>query len=229
MNIAIIPARIGSRRIPKKNIGIFYGRPMIEWSIQIALKCGLFNRVLVSTDSQEIAEIAIGAGAEAPFLRPEHLSNDFATTASVIQHAIIESLPNVICNVCCIYACSPFITAADLTLGLRTLESNPSKFVFPISEYSHPIQRAMEIDNNFHISFIQPKFELSRTQDLVTCFHDCGQFYWGHSSSWLNNTKMHSNGIGIPVPSWRAVDIDTLDDWMRAESLYPFFLENLPS
>lgn len=222
MNIAIIPARLGSKRIKQKNIKLFNGKPMLAWPIQVAIESGCFDRVLVSTDSEEIAEIAKTFGADAPFSRPAYLSDDHTSTQPVIVHAIEECLKlgwNVN-NVCCIYACTPFILAQDLVSALNILNDNPGKFVYPVSRFGHPIQRAMVRDDVGNMSYIQEKYELFRTQDLEESFYDAGQFYWGAASNWLGKKKLHSNGIGMRVPNWRYVDIDNEEDWVRAEILF---------
>lgn len=222
MNIAVIPARFGSKRIPQKNIKIFNGKPMIAWAIEVAKKSMCFDRVLISSDSQKIIEIAESYGAEALFVRPENLSNDFVTTLPVIEHAInfCIDLGMSIENVCCLYPCSPFITTGDIVESLAILKSNPSKFVYPVCEYHHPIQRAMRRNGFGQMSFVQEQFEITRTQDLERTYYDAGQFYWGNAKSWLTKEKLHSNGIGMSVPNWRCVDIDTHDDWIRAELLF---------
>lgn len=222
MNIAIIPARFGSKRVRQKNIKLFNGKPMLAWAIQVAIKSGCFDKVLVSTDREEIAEIAKTFGADVPFIRPVHLSDDHTSTQAVIAHAIKECLELgwVVDNVCCIYACAPFILVQDLVSALNVLNVNPGKFVYPVCQFSHPIQRAMSRDELGNMSYLQEKYELSRTQDLEKSFYDAGQFYWGSASEWLGDKKLHSNGIGMQVPNWRYVDIDSEDDWTRAEIFF---------
>lgn len=222
MNIAVIPARFGSKRIPKKNIKNFNGRPMIAWAIENALNSNCFDKVLISSDSQEIINIAATYGAESLFIRPQNLSDDYVPTLPVVVHAInfCNNLSMRIDNVCCIYPCTPFLTTNDLKNSLDILKQRPAEFVYPVCEYYHPIQRAMRRNNIGKMSFIQKKYELIRTQDLEKAYYDAGQFYWGTSESWLKKEKLHSNGIGMPIPNWRYVDIDTEDDWVRAELIY---------
>ena len=221
MNLAVIPARGGSKRIPRKNIKNFNGKPMISWSIELAFQSKVFDNVIVSTDDNEIKEIAIKNGAEVPFLRPRNLSDDHTPTASVIKHAIteLEQLGFTYKNVCCIYPCAPFIKSYDLKKSLQILDKG-FDYVYPIIEYAHPIQRAMQKNSEGVMEFIQPSFELTRTQDLDKTFHDAGQFYWGKSFSWLSDKRMHSEGYGFEVPHWRFVDIDSPDDWVRAELMH---------
>jgi len=221
MNLAIIPARGGSKRIPRKNIKNFNGKPMISWSIELAIESRIFDNIVVSTDDNEIQEIAIKKGAEVPFLRPKDLSDDHTPTAPVVKHAINElnQLGHNYKNVCCIYPCAPFIKPDDLKKSLQFLDKG-FDFVYPVIEYTHPIQRAMQKDLEGVMKFIQPSFELSRTQDLDKTFHDAGQFYWGKALSWLSDKKMHSSGYGFEVPHWRFIDIDNPDDWQRAEIMH---------
>lgn len=222
MDIAVIPARGGSKRLPRKNIRDFCGKPMIAWAIESAFKSGLFQRVVVSTDDPAIAEVANNSGAETPFSRPPELADDHTPTLPVIRHAIQELgnrgvHPNA---VCCIYPCTPFLDSLDLVRA-RALALTPSiKFVYPVSEFAHPSQRALRILKNGKMEFVLPEYELSRTQDLETTYHDAGQFYWGATSAWLREERMHSAGYGIPIPKWRVVDIDDEQDWRRAELLY---------
>lgn len=224
MNFCVIPARGGSKRIPRKNIRTFAGRPLIAYAIAAARQCGLFERIVVSTDDAEIAEIARSEGAEVPFVRPADLADDHTPTVPVIAHAIRACLSNgweADC-VCCLYAGVPFIELADLTGALTLLEQSGADYCFPVTEYSSPVQRALvRIDDGRMTPFF-PEFELVRTQDLKHAYHDAGQFYWGRKDAWLNNSRIHSSGIGYPIPQWRVVDIDTEEDWARAQALYHF-------
>ena len=228
MNIAIIPARGGSKRIPKKNIKPFFGKMMIEWSIQNAKLAGCFDHVIVSTDDREIAEISRMAGAETPFIRPKSLADDFTPTVPVIAHAIsaCTELGWKIDNACCIYPCAPFIKPLDLKKVFAQMSLANSMFAYPVTEYVHPTQRAMRRSNNGKMSFIYAENELKRTQDLEKTYHDVGQFYWGQAKAWLDNKKMHTDGIGVIVPSWRFVDIDNEEDWSRAEHIFKFMMKN---
>lgn len=223
MNIAIIPARSGSKRIPRKNIKTFCGKPIIAYAINAAKESGLFEYIVVSTDDEEIAQIAREYGALTPFMRPSKLADDYTKTASVISHAInsCQAFGWKFNQVCCIYPSVPFIQIDDLKTTFKLLISNnDAKYSFPITEYSSPIQRALTLSSNGEIKPFYPEFELNRTQDLVPAYFDVGQFYWGKTETWLTNSKIHVDGLGYIIPNWRVVDIDTLEDWQRAEFIY---------
>jgi pseudaminic acid cytidylyltransferase len=221
MNIAVIPARGGSKRIPRKNIKTFCGKPMISRAIDAAKQSGLFDHVIVSTDDEEIALIARSCGATTPFLRPPELSDDMTPTVPVVAHAVQEciNLGWYADYVCCIYPCVPFLVKDDLVKSLDIIKTGV-QFVYPVAEYAHPIQRAMRQLANGKMEFLSPQFELTRTQDLAKSYHDAGQFYWGKASSWLEQKKMHTDGLGMPIPNWRVVDIDSVEDWKRAELIF---------
>ena len=221
MNIAVIPARGGSKRIPRKNIKAFCGKPMIAYAIQAALASGLFEHVVVSTDDTEIQIIANSCGAKTPFVRPAELANDFTATVPVVVHAIqvCENLGWQFSNVCCIYPGVPFIEISDLKGALEKLEQGNTDYCFPVTEFPAAIQRALKRDSNGKMQPFYPEYELTRTQDLETAFYDAGQFYWGTKKAWLNNSRIYSSGVGYEIPSWRVVDIDTPADWERAEKL----------
>lgn len=227
MKIAVIPARGGSKRIPRKNIKTFRGVPMIAWAIRAATASGLFDEVVVSTDDEEIRECANQYGALTPFIRPDSLSDDHTPTAPVVEHAVKEcqSMGWRIEHVCCIYPSVPLLASSDLIRAYDLLVAEKSNFVYPVTEFAHPIQRAMSQTSTGHMRFIDPGAELTRTQDLETTYHDAGQFYWGTLAAWLGKLKMHSEGIGIHIPNWRVVDIDNHDDWKRAE-LLSYVLQN---
>ncbi len=220
--IAIIPARGGSKRIPRKNIKAFAGRPMIVHAIAAALDSGLFEHVVVSTDDHEIAESACLAGADMPFVRPAELADDHTPTVPVVAHAIeaLEGLGWQIATVCCIYPCVPFVQVADLVAALNLLRESGADFAFPVAEFPAAIQRALRRTPQGRMSPFHPEFELTRTQDLEPAYHDAGQFYWGSRDAWLSNPRIHSNAAGLVIPNWRVVDIDTPEDWTRAEMLY---------
>ena len=222
MKIAVIPARGGSKRIPRKNIKTFCGRPMIAWAIGAAKASGLFDHIIVSTDDDEIATVAGNWGAETPFMRPEALADDLTPTVPVIAHAVRScmDLGWAVEYACCIYPCAPLLQAADLVAALEMLQDRDADFVYPVTEYAHPIQRAMRRLPDGQMQFFYPEFESTRTQDLETAYHDAGQFYWGKASAWLAHKKMHTDGLGMPAPNWRVVDIDSADDWARAEHLF---------
>lgn len=222
MKIAVIPARGGSKRVPRKNIKDFCGRPMIYWSINVAQESKLFDHIIVSTDDEEIAEIARKCGAETPFMRPQELADDLTPTVPVVAHAIESciDLGWIADYACCIYPCAPFLQVGDLLVALELAHFRKADFVYPVAEYAHPIQRAMRQLPGGGMQFLYPQFELTRTQDLEKSYHDAGQFYWGKASAWLANKKMHTAGLGMPIPNWRVVDVDTEDDWIRAEMMF---------
>lgn len=219
MRIAIIPARGGSKRIPRKNIKDFQGRPIIAWAISAAIESELFDHVVVSTDDDEIGVVARKWGAATPFVRPDLLADDLTPTVPVISHAIEACLKIglVADDVCCIYPCAPLLQVEDLIAAYDLMKTKDVDFVYPVSEYAHPIQRAMRQLPGGQMQFLNPEFELTRTQDLEKTFHDAGQFYWGKASAWVGEKKMHTAGLGMAIPSHRVVDIDSLDDWERAE------------
>lgn len=219
MIVAIIPARGGSKRIPRKNIKEFNGKPMISWAIEGAKNSELFDLIVVSTDDIEIKEIAEKSGAIVPFTRPLDISDDNTPTVPVISHAVkkIDNLYEKVQYACCIYPCSPLIRSSDLVKSFSLLKSSGENFVYPVVEYPHSIFRSMKQSKDGKMQFIYPEFELTRTQDLEETFHDAGQFYWGKADAWRQSMKMHSDGIGMKIPSYRVVDIDNEDDWTRAE------------
>jgi pseudaminic acid cytidylyltransferase len=219
MNIAIIPARGGSKRIPRKNIKLFAGKPMIAHAITVAKASGLFEHVIVTTDDDEIAKIAKERGAETPFARPAELADDSTPTVPVITHAITacENLGWQIDWVCCIYPGVPFLQVDDLKGALQLLQRADVDYCFPVTEFPHAIQRALSINENGRLSSFWPEYELTRTQDLDSAYHDAGQFYWGSKQAWMTNNRFHSCGVGFVIPNWRVIDIDTPNDWHRAE------------
>lgn len=229
MNIAIIPARGGSKRIPRKNIRSFHGKPMIAWSVEAALNSGCFDQVWVSTDDQEIADIAITFGAKVPFLRPATFSDDFATTADVMKHAIEEFeklYGNFPKNICCIYATAPFIQVDDLTQGLNLLTQSSADYVFSATTFDFPIQRAIRLNAEDNVEMFYPNLFNVRSQDLEEAWHDAAQFYWGTPKAWLEKIPIFSsNSKIIKLPRTRVQDIDTVDDWHYAEMMAKFLLD----
>ena len=222
MNIAIIPARKGSKRIPNKNIKIFCGKPIIAYSISVAIKSKLFDKVIVSTDDEKIKNIALNVGAEVPFIRPKDISDDSTPTVPVVAHAIRECISRkiVIDNVCCIYPASPLIQIEDLKSAYDLFLKNSNNYCLPVTEYSSPIQRSFKLKKNKRLEPFFSENELVRSQDLKIAYHDCGQFYWGKKNTWLNSKHLHSNSIGFIIPNWRVVDIDNPEDWQKAEFIF---------
>lgn len=230
MKIAVIPARGGSKRIPRKNIKPFYGKPMIAWSIEIAKASGLFDCIIVSTDDTEIAEISRQWGAEVPFMRPAELSDDYAGTTEVIAHATQWALGQGfdVEAVCCIYAAAPFVRVNDLVQGLQALESGDWEYAFAVAEYPSSIFRSFRKLDNGGLEMFFPEHYLTRSQDLPIAFHDAGQFYWGRPLAWIEGKNAFSPlSFPVIIPHWRVQDIDSTDDWRRAEILAPVIMGNL--
>lgn len=223
MKLAIIPARGGSKRIPRKNIKPFCGKPMIAWSIEAARLSGCFDRIIVSTDDAEIAEIARAHDADVPFMRSRGLSDDHTGTIPVIAHAI-EWISRNLGDVefaCCLYATAPFVQAADLQRGLHLLRSSGADYAFSVTSYAFPIQRAIRITSDQRVEMFQPEYFNTRSQDLEEAFHDAGQFYWGTSQAWLTGRPVFSrSAVPVPLPRYRVQDIDTDEDWRRAELMH---------
>jgi N-acylneuraminate cytidylyltransferase len=220
MTVCVIPARGGSKRIPRKNIRDFHGRPMIGWSIAAAQGSGLFDRIIVSTDDAEIADTARSQGAEVPFVRPDDLSNDHAATAPVVAHAADALGLDGDAPVCCLYATAPFVQAEDLSEGLRLLRAG-ARYAMSVTRFDYPIQRALRRGEDGDVSMIDPEQMLVRSQDLEPAWHDAGQFYWGLADTWASGDPVFAQGAhGVALPSSRVVDIDTPDDWNRAEALF---------
>ena len=223
MKLAIIPARGGSKRIPRKNVKLFCGKPMIAWSIDAAHASGLFDHIVVSTDDMEISEVTKAYGAEVPFMRPAALSDDHTGTSPVVAHAIEwyraqGSMPD---PVCCIYATAPFVSTADLQRGLQLLTDSGSDFAFSVTRYTFPIQRAIKLTEEGRVQMFQPEHFNTRSQDLEEAFHDAGQFYWGRAAAWIADKPVFST-VAMPVilPRHRVQDIDTPEDWERAEWMF---------
>ena len=223
MRLAVIPARGGSKRISRKNVKLFCGKPMIVWSIEAAEASGLFDYIVVSTDDAEIAEVAKAHGAEVPFIRPAALSDDHTGTSPVVAHAIAwyrakGFMPD---PVCCIYATAPFITAEDLQRGFQTLNDSGSNFAFSVTTYAFPIQRAIKLNQEGRVEMFQSANFNIRSQDLEEAYHDAGQFYWGRAGAWLSGEMIFgSHASVVRLPRYRVQDIDTIEDWTRAEYLF---------
>jgi len=230
MIIAVIPARGGSKRIPRKNIRTFGGKPMIAWSIQAAIQSNCFDDVIVSTDDIEIAAIAKEHGAKTPFLRPKNLADDYTETIPVIAHAIDwqNKHGQTATEVCCIYATAPFLMAEDLQRGFGVLRESGADFAFSVTNYQSPIQRAMRITAAQRVQMLHPEFFNSRSQDLEETWHDASQFYWGKAQAWLKGKPLFSeNASPVPIPAHRVQDIDTPADWMRAEYMFRAMQDHL--
>jgi len=221
-NLCIIPARGGSKRIPRKNIKSFMGKPIIAYSIEAALNSGLFEEVMVSTDDVEIAKIGRKYGAVVPFMRSENTADDFATTVNVLLEVLEDyrKLGKKFENICCIYPTAPFVTEVKLAEAFKKLSTENLNAVFPVIPFSYPIQRALKIKNN-KLKFFYPEFENSRSQDLEKAYHDAGQFYFLQSRSFLEHKTIFSENTGaICIDELEAQDIDNKTDWKIAEIKY---------
>jgi len=223
MKVAIIPARGGSKRIPRKNIREFCGKPMIAWSIEAARTADCFDRVIVSTEDSEIAEVAREWGAEVPFHRPEELANDYAGTVAVMQHAVewLQANGEDPETVCCLYATAPFVSASDLSRGEELLQEQGSSYALSVTSFPFPIQRAVRITESGRLAMFQPEYRNVRSQDLEEAYHDAAQFYWGRASAWQGGEPLFGEGtVPVVLPRHRVQDIDTPEDWERAERMF---------
>ncbi len=229
IRIAIIPARGGSKRILNKNIKLFEGKPLIAYPVRAAKDSGLFDRIIVSTDSPDIAEIARDEGAEVPFLRPPELADDFTPTIPVIKHAVRWLNANN-CSVeycCCIYA-NPFVVGENLVAAFKLLEEKRATSVIPVTTFPFPIFRSVKINDNGRVEFIFPDKSLTRTQDLDEAFHDAGQFYWWNCEALMATEQVSQlqqvNRYPLVLPRHKVQDLDTPEDWIIAEKLYRSFM-----
>jgi pseudaminic acid cytidylyltransferase len=229
LNICIIPARGGSKRIPRKNIKKFGGKPMIEWSISAAINANCFDRIIVSTDDIEISNFAESIGAEVPFIRPTSLSEDYTPTGAVVKHALEWlRLPKILkTNACCLYATAPFVTPNDICQSLSILNPSVCDFVLPVTSYASPVQRALVLDDSStFLEMREPTEFSSRSQDLEESFHDAGQFCWGLAEAWISgDTPFQRKTLPYNLPRFRVQDIDTNEDWDRAELLHKVLYE----
>ena len=217
--IAIITARGGSKRIPKKNIKDFCGKPIIAYSIEAAIQSGIFDEIMVSTDSEEIAEVAKRYGAAVPFMRSEKTSNDWATTADVLREVIenYAAQDRKFDTFCCIYPTAPFITAERLKQAKKTLENKKADSLMPVVKFSFPPQRGMVVEDG-RISYKYPEFQNARSQDLEPMYHDCGQFYFCKTDAFLKyNALVMPDTTSMEMPEEEVQDIDNLSDWELAE------------
>ncbi len=228
-SICVIPARGGSKRIPRKNIRLFHKKPMIAWPIKAAIDSGCFDKVVVSTEDDEIKKIAIECGAEVPFRRPMNLADDYTATKPVINHAIRElTNQGIFCKyVCCLYPTAVFVSGKDIEKGYKKLVSLGKDFVFTATEYAVPIDWAFKEEQNGKLRRIFPEHALTRSQDLPRYFYDAGQFYWGKADSFLElKDTVQSDSEIIKLPQNKVRDIDTLEDWEYAESTFEIIMTN---
>ena len=223
MNIAIIPARGGSKRIPKKNIKIFNGKPMIYWAIRNAINSNCFDRIIVSTDDNEIASIAKKYNAEVPFKRPKNLADDYTLTQDVIKHCLdwLNHSNYSVENVCCIYPATPLINKEDILKAKKILEISEDQIsVFSATKFPYPIERGLLIDENGYSRLIKPDLYNKRSQDCIEAYHDAGQFYWASKIYWNKMKNIFHKSKPYLIPSWRVQDIDNNEDWRRAEIIF---------
>lgn len=223
MNVAIIPARGGSKRIPGKNVKDFCGRPIISYSISAAVESGCFDKIIISTDDEDIAEVALQYGAEVPFFRPHELANDHAATLPVIKHAIEWLAKNgwAFTHACCIYATAPLIDYKDIIRGYELMLASSADYAFTVVPFPSPIQRALYITENGRVNMFHPEHYYTRSQDLTPAYHDAAQFYWGKTSAYMAEEMIFSDkAIPIIMPAYRVQDIDNAEDWVAAEMKY---------
>jgi pseudaminic acid cytidylyltransferase len=223
MNIAVIPARGGSTRIPKKNIKEFAGKPIISYPIETALKSELFDQVIVSTDSEEIAEVSIQAGAQVPFLRPSELGENEVNLADVVHHTLSELVNRGVQfdYSCCILATAPFLKVETLRKGYEEILENDADSVVSVTRFSFPVLRALKLDDNSRLRFMWPEHELTHSNHLPEAYHDAAQFYWLNTKKFLSSKSLVGREV-LPVflPNYLVKDIDTDEDWTTAEIMY---------
>lgn len=221
MNFAIIPARIGSKRIRNKNIKIFNSKPMLFWVYKELKKSKIFDKIIVTTDSKKISKVAKRVGFKNIIYRPKKLANDYCPIKPVIRNAISQLKINEIAdNVCCVFPCNPFLLSQDLKKTFKILKKNTNEFIYPVVKYSHPIQRSFFLKKKNKIFFSKKNLFKKRTQDLKNYYHDSGQFYWGTCKNWMSKKNFIDKAIGYEIPQWRSVDIDNISDWKKAELLF---------
>ena len=224
-SIAIITARGGSKRIPKKNIKDFLGKPIMAYSIEAAVNSGLFDEIMVSTDSEEIAEIAVQYGANVPFMRSEATSNDYAGTADVLREVLTEyeKRGQVFDLMCCIYPTAPFVTAVKLKAAAKAMKESHADSLTPVVQFSYPPQRAFVIREG-GLVFQYPEFRFSRSQDLEPIYHDCGQFYFYDAAVFMGKKEAKGKTVPFIMPEEEVQDIDNYSDWKLAEIKYKQFI-----
>jgi len=223
MKLCVIPARGGSKRIPRKNIKEFCGKAMIGYSIEVAIASQCFDQIVVSTDDAEIAEIAKSFGASVPFMRPDELANDYTATVPVIKHAIewFDNQGQSVSEVCCLYATAPFVQVDAIRKAYKQMKQERSDYCFTVTSFAFPIQRAINITVENRINMLYPEHLETRSQDLEDAYHDAGQFYWGKSEAFRQQKPLLSKYASPYILSRHLVqDIDTLEDWTRAELMY---------
>ena len=223
MRLCIIPARGGSKRIPRKNIKSFCGQAIIGYSIKAALESKCFDQVIVSTDDTEIAEVAKSFGAIVPFVRPDELANDHAGTLIVVKHAVdwFDDQGHPPSEVCCLYATAPFVTADIIINAYEQMQLSEAEYCFPVTTFVFPIQRAIKITSENRIEMFYPEHHNMRSQDLEESYHDAGQFYWGKAQAFKKQKPFFSEDASPYImPRYLVQDIDTEEDWMRSELMY---------
>ncbi len=229
MKLCVIPARGASKRIPRKNIKPFLGKPIIAYSIEAALQSGCFDQVIVSTDDGEIATIAQAYGAQVPFVRPKNLANDHAGTLPVIKQAIewMEAQGTVVDLACCLYATSPMLQPKHLQEALQQLQVSQADYCFSVTEFPSAIQRAFKITESSRLEMFYPECFNTRSQDLELAYHDAGQFYWGKSTAFKQEKPLYSEfSSPYRLPRYLVQDLDTPDDWIQAELMYQAFIQS---
>jgi len=223
MNICVIPARGGSKRIPRKNIKEFLGQPVIAYSIKAAIDSQCFDKVIVSTDDAEIAEVVKSFGASVPFMRPDELADDYASTIPVVKHAIewFDDQGQSPSEVCCLYATAPFVRASTIRKAYEQMQSTQADYCFTATSFAFPIQRAIKITAENRVEMLYPEHLETRSQDLEESYHDAGQFYWGKAEAFKQQKPLFSkSATPYILPRYLVQDIDTLEDWKKAELMY---------
>jgi pseudaminic acid cytidylyltransferase len=223
MRLCIIPARGGSKRIPRKNIKEFCGQAMIGYSIEAAITSQCFDKVIVSTDDQEIVEVAKSFGAEVPFIRPDELANDHAATIPVVKHTIewFDEQGQSPTDVCCLYATAPFIQSQTISKAFQQLQESEADYCFSVTSFAFPIQRSIRITQDNKVDMFYPENFNVRSQDLEEAYHDAGQFYWGKAQAFKDELPIFSETASPYIlPRYLVQDIDTMEDWIRAEAMH---------
>lgn len=223
MKICIIPARGGSKRIPRKNIKDFLGKPIIAYSIQAAIKSECFDEIIVSTEDTEISEVAKFYGASVPFVRPESLADDYVDINSVVKHAIewFDDKNLLLSEVCCLFPTAPFVTAEAIKKSFDQMKKIEADYCFTVTTFEFPIQRAIKVTLENRLKMFNPEYLKTRSQDLEASYHDAGQFYWGKVESFRHQKQFFSkDATPYILPRYLVQDIDTPEDWKRAELMY---------